>query len=328
MKIAITGATGFIGSTLVDALLQRGDSLRCLVRSTSNLRWLEDKNVELVYGSLSDEKSLHELVDGVDMVYHIAGVVKSKTKEGYYRGNVYSTENLLNACLEVNPGLSRFVHISSLTAVGPSPGPDQPVNEETPPHPITTYGKSKLEAEKRVLAAADKLPVTIVRPPAVYGPRDTEILIFFKAVQTGLQTMIGFNQKLVSLIHVDDLVRGIILAGESPAAVGETYFISSETFYNWKDVGDITARALGKHRLVRIPVPHAVVYAIAFVAELFSYFRKQPATLNLEKARDLVQSYWTCDTAKASRDLGYHQAVSIEEGVEKTVRWYREQGWI
>ncbi len=328
MKIAITGSTGFIGSTLVDALLQRGDSIRCLVRTTSNLRWLEGKNVELVYGSLSDEKSLHELIDGVDAVYHIAGVVKSKTKEGYYRGNVYSTENLLNACIEVNPGLSRFVHISSLTAVGPSPSPDKPVNEKTPPRPITTYGKSKLEAEKRVLAAIDKLPVTIVRPPAVYGPRDTEILIFFKAVQTGLQTMIGFNRKLVSLIHVDDLVRGIILAGESPTAIGETYFISSESFYNWKDVGDITARALGKRRLVRIPVPHAVVYSIAAIAQTLSYFRKQPATLNLEKARDLVQPYWTCDTAKATRELGYRQSVSIEDGIQKTVRWYRDQEWL
>ncbi len=328
MKIAITGATGFIGSTLADALLRRGDSIRCLVRATSNLRWLEDKDVELVYGSLGDVKSLHELVQGVDAVYHIAGVVKSKTKEGYYRGNVYATENLLTACLEANPGLSRFVHISSLTAVGPSPAPDRPVNEETPPHPITTYGRSKLEAEKRVLAVADKLPVTIVRPPAVYGARDTEILIFFKAVQTGLQTMIGFNRKLVSLIHVDDLVKGIILAGESPGAVGETYFISSETFYNWKDVGDITARALGKRRLIRIPVPHMVVYAIAAVAQVLSYFRKQPATLNLEKARDLVQTYWTCDTAKATRALGYRQGISIEEGIQKTVRWYREQGWI
>src|SRR5262249_6422020 len=226
-----------------------------------------------------------------------AGVTKARTKEEYFRGNHTATKNLLDAVRETNPGLKRFVHVSTQAAVGPSTDGTS-VDETTPFHPITTYGVSKMEAEKECLRVADKIQVTIVRPPAVYGPRDKDIFAFFDTMNKGLQPMIGFNEKRVSLIHVEDLVDGIVLAGEHPRSIGQTYFISSERAYSWKEVGQVTSRVIGK-RAVRLRIPEFAVYAIAMLSELYSVVTRKAVLLNFEKARDIVQDSWTCSIDKA-----------------------------
>ncbi|MGB2960161.1 MAG: NAD-dependent epimerase/dehydratase family protein, partial [Bacteroidota bacterium] len=236
------------------------------------------------------------------------------------------TKNLLAAALEQTPGLKRFVLVSSQTAAGPSHS-KTPITEGDSPHPITTYGKSKLQAEAECLDVAARLPVTIVRPPAVFGPRDKDIFEFFNTFNKGLQPIVGFSEKYVSLVHVRDLVRGTVMAGESEAARGETYFISSRDVYGWKEVGEITRRVMGKNAL-RLRIPEFGVYAISAVAEFFSLFSSKPALINLEKARDMVQDYWTCDSSKAKRDFGYEQEIDLEEGIRDTVQWYREHNWL
>ncbi|CUT00042.1 NAD dependent epimerase/dehydratase family protein [Candidatus Kryptonium thompsonii] len=195
MKALVTGGTGFIGSHLVDELLNRGYEVRCIVRDTSNLKWLNGKDVEIFKGSLFDIDFLKKAVEDVDYVYHIAGVTKGKNYQDYYRGNVETTQNLLEACLE-NQKLKKFVLASSLAAVGP--GDDAiPVDETRQYNPITSYGKSKAEAEKVTLSFKDKLPITIVRPPSVYGPRDTYTFELFKYVKFGflpvVLSAINFN---------------------------------------------------------------------------------------------------------------------------------------
>jgi len=184
-----------------------------------------------------------------------------------------------------------------------------------------------MEAEKECLKYAGRLPITITRPPAVYGQRDTDVFEFFNTMKKGLQPMVGFGDKYVSLIHVTDLARGIILAGEHPAAVGQTYFISSSRFYNWKEVGDITARIMGK-RALRIRIPEWGVYTVAAFAELAGLFSAKPILLNFEKARDMVQDAWTCDASKAKRDIGFEQQIQLEEGIRETVAWYKQEGWL
>jgi dihydroflavonol-4-reductase len=326
VKALVTGGTGFVGSHLIDLLLEKGYAVRCLIRKTSDTKWLAGKPVEFVYGDLFDDNALHDAVSGVDYIYHSAGVTKAKHKEEYYRGNSTGTRNLLRATQQHNSTLRRFVHISSQAAVGPSES-RTPIAEDRPAKPLTTYGKSKWMAEEECLAMMNHLPITIVRPPVVFGERDKDVFEFFNTYNKGLQPLVGFSEKLVSMIHVVDLVRGIVMAGECAKAVGQTYFVASERQYGWMEIGEATRAAMNKSA-VRIRLPEFVVYVVAAFAEFFSLFSSKAALINFEKARDMVQNYWTCDASKAKRDCGYVQNISLEAGIERTVRWYKEQGWL
>lgn len=322
----VTGANGFVGSHLVDLLLRKGHLVRVIVRKTSNMRWLKGKQIEIYDCGLFDTEGVKQALENADYVFHIAGVVKAKNPEGYYNGNVETTRTLLKALSEVTHNLKRLVIASSQTAVGPSPD-GMNIDETHEPAPITNYGKSKLVQEKLVLSYKDKLPVTICRAPAVYGQRDSEIFLIFKAFKQGLMAKVGFDRKLVSLIHAEDLVRGIYLAAVSDNSVGETYFITSEEPYDWDTVGDALQKAFGKNAL-RLKIPHFLVYTVAGIAEFFALFSSNAATFNLEKARDFVQSRWTCNSKKAKEQIGFVQELSIEEGVKRTVDWYEENNWL
>jgi len=322
----VTGATGFIGSHLVDLLLKQKYAVRVLLRRTSDTVWLQGLPIEYVYGDLFDTNALREAVAGVDYVFHSAGVTKAKTAAEYFRGNTEGVKNLLDAVTQNNPGLKRFVQISSQTAAGPSPG-KTPITEETTPRPITTYGRSKLAGEEACAERLGRIPITIIRPPAVYGPRDRDIFEFFNTMSKGLQPMVGMKEKFVSLIHVGDLVRGFLMAAESENAIGQTYFLSSSQVYGWKEVGEVARRIIGKTAF-RVKIPEAGVFAIAAVSEFFGLFSRKPVLINLEKARDMVQDYWTCDSSKANRDFGYVQEITLDEGIRNTVEWYKSKGWL
>jgi nucleoside-diphosphate-sugar epimerase len=322
----VTGSNGFVGSHLVDLLIEKGFTVRCIVRETSSLKWLEGKEIELFKCGLFDKKGIGEAFKDAEFIFHVAGVVKSKTKDGYYSGNVETTRNLLDVASKNNSKIKRFVVVSSQTVTGPSLN-GKPVDEETKCMPLTTYGKSKLEEEKLALSYTNKLPITICRASAVYGERDTEIFIYFQNFAKRLTTKIGFDKKILNLIHVKDLVEGFYLAAKSDKAIGEIYFISSEQFYSWDDVYDVTSKILGR-KAIKFVVPHFLVYTISAIAQFFSMFSSKAATLNLEKAKDLVQHAWICDTSKAMRDFGYKQNISLEEGIKRTCDWYKEMKWI
>ena len=322
----VTGANGFVGSHLVDVLIDKGFAVRCIVRGSSNLRWLEGKDVEISKCGLFDKDGLSKALTNAAYVFHVAGVVKAKNESGYFKGNVETTRTMLEAALENKNSIKRFLILSSQTVTGPSLN-GKPVNEETECKPITTYGRSKYEQERLALSYSDKLPVTICRAPAVYGERDTEIFIYFQNFAKGITTTIGFDKKVLSLIHAVDLAEGFYKAAVSENTAGKVYFISSEKFYSWAEVNAVTSKALNK-KVIKIPVPHFAVYTIAAIAQFFSMFSSKAATLNLEKAKDLVQHAWICDTSKAMNDFGYRQNISIEEGIKRTVDWYKEMKWI
>ncbi len=322
----VTGANGFVGSHLIDNLLNKGWKVRCIVRKSSNLKWLDKKNIEIYDCGLFDKDGLRKAFKDANYIFHVAGVVKSKTKEGYFTGNVETTRNLLDVALENTSSIKKFLVVSSQTVTGPSTK-DKPVDEKSVCNPITTYGRSKLEEEKLVLSYKDRLPITICRAPAVYGERDTEIFIYFKTFNKGLTTTIGFNKKELSLIHAIDLVEGFYLAAISEKSNGQIYFISSEKFYTWEEINSITSKVLNKKPII-IKVPHFLVYTIAAIAQFFAMFSSKPATLNIEKAKDITQQFWTCDTSKAIKDLGYRQKISIEEGIKRTCAWYKDMKWI
>lgn len=325
-KAFVTGATGFIGSHLVDELLKKNYEIKCLIRRSSNTKWLKGKPVEFIEGDLFTDEVLKKGLSDADYIYHVGGVTFAKKKEEFYRGNVGATKSLLEACYKYNPGIKKFIHVSSQAAVGPS-FDGKPIDESREYFPLTTYGRSKVEAEKIVMGYFDKMKCTIVRPPAVYGPRDYAIFEYFKSMNRGLQPLIGFDNKLVSLIHGVDLVKGFILAGESEKSASNIYFISSEQFYNWRDVGEMTGRLLGK-KTFRVIVPHFAVKTTAFFAQVFGFFSPKPVVLNIEKSRELTQRYWICSIEKAQRELGFKESFTLEEGFKDTIEWYRKEGWL
>ncbi|MCS7228596.1 MAG: NAD-dependent epimerase/dehydratase family protein [Candidatus Kryptonium sp.] len=325
MKALVTGGTGFIGSHLVDELLKRGYEVKCIVRDTSNLRWLAEKDVEILKGSLFDFDFLKKAVKDVDYIYHIAGVTKGRNYHDYYRGNVETTKNLLEACLE-NKGLKKFILASSLAAVGP--GEDSiPVDETRDYKPITSYGKSKAEAEKVALSYKEKLPITIIRPPSVYGPRDTYTFEFFKYVKFGFLPAVLPDEQILSLVYVSDLVDGFILAGESERATGEIYFISSEEIYTWREIENAVLKAIGK-KVLRVKIPEPILYFVSFLSEMIYKLQDKASPLNIEKIKDLRQKNWACSIEKAKRELGYNPKVSLEEGMQRTIKWYFENKWL
>jgi dihydroflavonol-4-reductase len=326
-KIAVvTGANGFVGSQLVDLLLEKNYIVRCITRKSSDLKWLNDKDVKIFDSGLMDKIGLREAYKDAEYIYHVAGVVKSKSPEGYFRGNVDTTRVLLETAVEFKDTIKKFLIVSSQTAAGPSLN-GKVINENDPCNPITTYGRSKFAEEELAKTFMDKLPVTICRAPAVFGERDTEIFIFFQTFNKGLMTTIGFDKKLISLIYVKDLVKGFLLAAEADSSAGQTYFISSEKYYTWDEIGDITSKVLGKNP-VKVKVPHSIVFLIAAIAQFFAMFSSKPATLNIEKAKDLTQKTWICDTSKAVRELNYNESYPLEVSIKNTCDWYKQQGWL
>jgi nucleoside-diphosphate-sugar epimerase len=326
LKALITGATGFVGSHLADKLLAKNYEVYCLKRKTSSTKWLDGKNVNYVDGDLFSNESLGNCIKDMDYVFHVAGVVKSRSKQGFIHGNTDSTKNLLEITEKVNPGIKKFVFVSSLAAVGPSVK-DLIVDENTIPSPITSYGESKLHAEQAVFSYKDKFPVSIISPPAVYGPRDTEILIYFKTFSGGLNSVIGFDTKYLSLVYVEDLADGIVLAAEKDQANGQKYFVCHDKAYNWDEIGNITSKLLGK-KAIKIRLPHSVVYSVGYLSELFTAFSNKPVTLNVEKCKDITQQRWVCSNEKAKRELGFNPKYSLEESFKKTIDWYKEMKWI
>jgi len=326
MKVFVTGATGFVGSFLVEKLLEKGYQVRCLVRKTSNLRWLADLEIECFYGSLKDKNSLRRGIEECSYVYHVAGVTKARTEAEYFEGNFEGTKNLTDVCLEKAGQIKRFVNISSQAAVGPSPTLI-PIDETHPPNPLTYYGKSKLAGEAYVMQFTGNLKINNLRPPAVYGPRETDILEFFRTVKSGIIPQLGGVDKYLSLIHVRDLVRGILMAAESPDTEGETYFLTSPKPYSWKEVSETALRIFGKKGF-RIPVPLLAIRGVAAVSEGISMITKKPALVNRQKIIEMKQDFWTCSPDKARKTLGFEAEISLEDGIRETLTWYKNHKWL
>ncbi len=325
MKALVTGTSGFIGSHVAEALLAKGVEVRCLTRKPGKLPWIDENRVEVAVASFEDPVSLRKAVEGIDMVYHVAGVTAARSKAAFFAGNMIPTRNLLAAAIDVGT-VKRFLHMSTMAVVGPSYD-GTPLEESHPYNPLTAYAESKQAAEEEVLRHQDKIAVTITRPPAVYGPRDTGVYEFFRTVNMGILPLIGFDHKLVSLVHARDLAHGAVLAAESDKGEGEIFFISSEQFYDWRTVGTLTKNAIGK-RTITIHLPHGLVLTVAAISEFLGQFSKKPPILDREKGADIVQRYWICSVEKAKRLLGYHQQVPLEEGIVETVRWYKEHKWL
>ncbi len=318
----VTGATGFVGSHLVDALVEEGWRVRCLARPSSSLRWLPRERIELARAGLDEPAPLREALADARVVFHLAGLTSAVSRAAYVRVNVEGTRALLTAMSERAPR-ALLVFCSSLAAAGPSPH-GRPLTESDPPRPIGHYGRSKLVAEGFVQASG--LDHVILRPPAIYGPRDPDILAVFRLAARGLALRTAPAEQRLSLVHVRDLAHGFLDAAELGAGKG-VFYLSDGAIHSWAEVVEAIGTAVGR-RPRAIPVPPPLAQAAAHAARLVARATGGKPLLTPERARDLAQAAWVCDDARARRELGYRTTFGLLAGMADTAGWYRDNGWL
>jgi nucleoside-diphosphate-sugar epimerase len=323
--VLITGANGFVGSRLCRKLSAEGFHVVAGVRRTADLTLLKDVAVEYRYGDVTQPDTLPAMLAGIEYVVHNAGVTKSRTREGYFAVNEHGAWNLLEAALIHCPRLKRVVYISSVAAMGPS-SPGSRLTESDTPHPVTTYGESKLAGEKTALSFAGSLPVVAVRPPGVYGPGDKEIFAMFQAVHRHVRPHLGKMCRRLQLVHVDDLCHGIFRALVADVRPGSTYFIAEQQSYSMREMIRVVAAAVGRWGFPLI-LPTPLFWLLAFLSEYA--FKAVGATpmLTREKVRELNSS-WEMDTSKAQRELDFTARIDFSTGVRQTYDWYIKEGWL
>jgi nucleoside-diphosphate-sugar epimerase len=326
MKALVTGSNGFIGSHLAQELVRRAWTVRCLVRSTSNRQALEGLAVEWAVGDNRDKESLRRAVKDVDYVFHLAGVIDAPDWTSYFEANTRGTQNLIEAVAEENPGLRKFVYVSSISAAGPSPC-DKPGTEEDECRPDSDYGRSKRLAEEAVLAAGDKLPVTIIRPPNVLGPRQKELYQSIKLIRRRVMPLVGTGEPQTSLADVSDVVAALILAAERPESRGRVYFVTDGHGYAWREVTEAIADALGRKRFY-LKVPYGLQLATAGLSEFAARLRKTKPALTRINVAATRTACWIFDSSRIERELGFRPAMDMRASVRRTVGWYREKGLI
>jgi len=325
MRALVTGATGFVGGHVVEALAARGDRVTVLARSAERAAPLAKLGVTVAPGTLEDPAALAAAVRGQDVVYHLAGLTAAASPADYLRANADGTRRLLEAAAATTPAPSRFVHVSTQAVLGPS-APGMRLAEDAPCRPLTAYGRSKLAGEEAVRTATG-VSWTIVRPSAVYGPRDREFLPMFRLARLGVAPVFGRGTQQLSLVCAPDLADLIVRAGTAPAAAGRTYHAAHPEVVTTRAFALAVGRAVGRRPLV-VPVPGAVATPIVAAIGALAAARGRPSVLNRDKMAEFLAPAWLLDVGAAERELGWRAALDAAEGTRRTAEWYRRAGWL
>jgi nucleoside-diphosphate-sugar epimerase len=330
MIALVTGSSGFIGSHLVDALLARGATVRALVREGSPVTAL-DPRVERSVVDLLDDRSVRdaEAWEGVTHVFHLAGVTKRRTLAQFRYGNVVPTANVLAAAVASGGSTPpRVVLVSSQAAAGPAPALERPVREDDPARPIEEYGRSKLEAEQAVRLHDGRLPVAIVRPASVYGPRDRDFLRVFRLASRSIALHAVPRDNVFSIVHVSDLVAALMLAAEHPAAVGRTYFVANEAPVTWREFYATVARVASTAPALELQVPLRALALVGLAGDVLNMLTGWHSLANSQKTRLARPRWWVCDSGRFRDELGWRPSRTLQEGVQETYLWYLQAGWM
>ncbi|MCA9728646.1 MAG: NAD-dependent epimerase/dehydratase family protein [Candidatus Eisenbacteria bacterium] len=331
-RVLLTGASGFVGSHVAETLLRQGYRVRALVRRSSKLRWLRGLSLEIAYGDVTDKASLAGACIGVQSVFHFGALTEARSELEFQEVNEIGTRNLAESLAERGDPGGFFVYCSSLAAGGPAIATQsQPLphrTEDDPDTPITPYGRSKLAGELRLFEVAQssgKFRAVVLRPPTVYGPRDSDVLLLFRLVKNGVLPLPAPESARLSLIHVADLVQATLAVARSD--VRGVYYVSDGEEHTWVSVGQLAGQIMHvSPRLVSIP--SWVSMSVAALAETGAKVIGKTALLNRGRVRDMRQPHWVCSPARAMRDWGFQPQILLEDGLHETLNWYREQRWL
>jgi nucleoside-diphosphate-sugar epimerase len=334
--VLVTGASGFIGRHLVHRLIERGCRVSCLVRVSSRTDELRSVDARLVTGDVTDRADMTRVMAESQprIVFHLAGLLKVLHSDDFLRVNAGGAESVAAACADC-PEPPVLVMTSSLAAAGPC-ADGRPHEESDSPTPVSAYGRSKLAAERAVVRYAGRVPITIVRPPIVFGSEDRGVLEMFRPIaRWGLHVVPGRSRRRFSLIHVADLVEGLLLAAEKGERLTPNgspgqgvYFLATDDHPTYAQLGEAIGKALGKKRVTVINLPALLMRCIGLCGDAMSRIRRRPVWINSDKMTEALAGSWMCSSAKARADLGWHPAATLAARFLETVQGYRQAGWL
>ena len=329
-KVLITGASGFIGSFIVEEALRRGMEPWAAVRRSSSREYLRDERIRFIELNLSSEEELRLQLAGhqFDYVVHAAGVTKCLNPDDFYRVNTEGTKHLVNALMALHMPLERFVYLSSLSIFGAirEQQPYEEIRETDTPRPNTVYGKSKFAAEEWLMETCS-FPLVILRPTGVYGPREKDYFLMVKSIKGHTDFSVGYQRQDITFVYVKDVVQAVFLALDHGRA-GRCYFLTDGQVYQSTDFSDLIIKELGHPWCLRFKAPIWVLRAVTCIGDWVGRMTGKLSALNNDKYHILRQRNWRCDIQPAIEELGYNPEYPLERGVHETMAWYRENGWI
>lgn len=320
-KTLITGCRGFIGSHLAQELKKKGWQVFALMRPGADAEDFKSRGIESLSADYGDMDSLRQAVTGMDYVFHLGALINGRSWDAFVSANVTATRNLLSACLEAGTHLKRFVHVSSISAAGPS-RPGHPGREEDPPHPTSLYGKSKLLGENEARGFLDRLPLVIIRPPNVLGWGQRELMRLIALLDRGIHPLLGDGSPQTSVCFVEDLVAALILVAQDERALGQTYYIGHEQACSWQEMSRFIQQELGRKWTVKIPFTG--LYSLAALLEVFGRISRNPALLTRKDVLSARHNCWIFSGEKISRELGFSCRTAFETGMSRIIRQYLE----
>ena len=333
-SILITGASGFIGSFIVEEALKRQFNVWAGVRSTSSKKYLKNRKIHFLELDFAHPNELRAQLSGYkgtynkfDYIIHCAGVTKCIDPKSFDYVNYLQTKYFIDTLKALNMVPKQFVYISTLSVFGPVRDKDySPIKADDAPMPNTAYGLSKLKAELYIQSIPG-FPYVIYRPTGVYGPREMDYFLMAKSIQRHVDFSVGFRRQDLTCVYVKDIVQAIFL-GMEKETVRKIYFLSDGKVYQSRVFSDLIQKELGNPFVIRVKCPLIVLKVISLLAQFIAMRSGKCSTLNLDKYKIMKQRNWQCDIAPTIEELGYTPEYDLERGVRETIAWYKNEGWL